>query len=309
MAEYTQAEEYITPDTHIVHTKILFCGHQKCEPRHAYGPAVRTHYLLVYVHAGKGTFKTQNTIYHLQKGCSFFIFPGEVTYYQADADDPWEYSWVAFTGGVGLHETSQILLRASITAQRPVHMAVQYQPLEDLFRELVAFSQNSQHFVDLKILSLFYDIMYRYIVTNNSIDTKKISSPLSSHLDLAIEYIKCYYHRNISVSEIAQYLGIRREYFCMLFKKQFEISPVQFLKNYRLKVSSTLLITSHESIVEIAYRVGYSDYNYYSNSFRKLYGISPSQYRKLYLQHQQLPDPFRTDIDAIGESNKINSAL
>ena len=47
-----------------------------------------------------------------------------------------------------------------------------------------------------------------------------------------------------------------------------------------------------KSIEEIAYEVGYNNYNYYSNSFHRLYGISPTGYRKLAINGQPLPDPF-----------------
>ncbi|MGI5958552.1 MAG: AraC family transcriptional regulator [Massiliimalia sp.] len=293
MVNYDNVTEYYFDNLSIATTQILFCGHQPCVPKHAYGPFVRTYYLMVYIHSGKGTFKTQNTVYHLKKGCTFFIFPGEVTYYQADENDPWEYSWIAFNGGLGGYDMSQFLLRASITAQRPVHMASDSTPFDQLFNQLLTFCQDKKHFVDIKVMSLFLDIMYQYIVTENAMENlHTISTPLSSHLDLAIEYIKFYYHKNISVSEIAAYLGISREYFCNLFKKQFGTSPVKFISSYRLKNAATLLVMSNQSVAEIAYRVGFNDYNYFSNRFHSLYGISPSEYRKKFNNGEEVPDPF-----------------
>ena len=116
MAHQNHAEEYALSysSLDISKTSILFCEHQYCAPKHAYGPGIRTYYLMVYIHNGKGTFKTQNMVYHLQKGCTFCVFPGEVIYYQADKTDPWEYSWIAFNGEIGMYDISQILLKASI---------------------------------------------------------------------------------------------------------------------------------------------------------------------------------------------------
>lgn len=295
MTNYDDAIEYYFDHSSIKSMEILFCGHQQCRPKHTYGPFVRTYYLLVYVHSGKGTFKTQNTVYHLKTGCTFFVFPGEVTYYQADQRDPWEYSWIAFDGGQGGYDDmSQFLLKASISAQRPVHMASDPAPFDRLFAELLELCRSKEHFIDVKVMSLFLDLIYQYIITDNSMDSqRKISAPLSNHLDLAIEYIKFYYHKNISVSEIAQYLGISREYFCNLFKKQFGISPVKFISSYRLKSAATLLVTSNQSVAEVAYGVGFNDYNYFSTQFHRLYGVSPSEYRKLSQRGEELPDPYR----------------
>ena len=126
----------------------------------------------------------------------------------------------------------------------PIHTTENYQNISSQFYHIVELSKNKEDFAGLKTFSVFLDILYHYVKTDNCTDIQAIASPLSSHLDIAIEYIKYYYHKNISVSEIAQHLGIRREYFCSLFKRQFGISLVQFVRSYRLKVSSTLLISS-----------------------------------------------------------------
>ena len=54
--------------------------------------------LLHYVVRGKGIFRRGKREYALQAGEIFVIRPGEVTYYEADMRDPWEYMWVAFDG-------------------------------------------------------------------------------------------------------------------------------------------------------------------------------------------------------------------
>lgn len=292
--------EYIFSNIKIGDTEILFCGNQQCLPNHFYGPNVRSHFLMIYVHSGKGTFRTQNAVYHLERGSTFFIFPREITYYQADTQYPWEYSWIAFNEGdqdKNGGKIKQSLLRASITQNRPIHITKQYHKLDALYHEMFAFCKDREHFIDIKISSLFLDIIYQYIVTTNQVTyISRIYSPISSYLDLAIEYIKCYYHNHISVSDVAAYLGISREYLCNLFKKQFGISPVRFIRDYRLKSAAVLLTTTNYSIANIAEQIGYNDYNYFSNQFTKLYGISPNRYRKNEREHKMIPDPYKDYI-------------
>jgi hypothetical protein len=72
------------------------CGIEVCAPGHAYGPAVRDHFLIHYIRDGQGIFRVGETQYRLIKGDGFLICPGIVTYYQADWDEPWRYSWVGF---------------------------------------------------------------------------------------------------------------------------------------------------------------------------------------------------------------------
>lgn len=63
---------------------------------HSFGPAVREYFLLHYVVRGKGIFRRGKREYTLQAGEIFVIRPGEVTYYEADMRDPWEYMWAGF---------------------------------------------------------------------------------------------------------------------------------------------------------------------------------------------------------------------
>ncbi|EJW95353.1 transcriptional regulator, AraC family, partial [gut metagenome] len=77
---------------------VYFCNMEHCEPGHAFGPAIRPHYLLHVILDGKGIYQKGGKTYHLEKGCAFLIPPMESTFYQADLEDPWTYAWIGFDG-------------------------------------------------------------------------------------------------------------------------------------------------------------------------------------------------------------------
>ena len=66
------------------------CGYSTTAPLHSFGPAVRPHYLIHFILNGKGIFQKGDKTYHLETGQGFFIEPDELTFYQADAKEPWE---------------------------------------------------------------------------------------------------------------------------------------------------------------------------------------------------------------------------
>ena len=84
------------PQSHAV--SVYFCGREKCESGYSYGPMMRTQYILHYVVSGKGIFRTKNTVHHVSQGQAFLITPDQVSYYEADKENPWEYIWVGFDG-------------------------------------------------------------------------------------------------------------------------------------------------------------------------------------------------------------------
>ena len=276
MAEPRLQEVYLQ-DIAIWDSNVLFCGVEQCVPRRDTLPHIRSHFLMVFIVSGKGTFRNHTATYHLGAGATFCVFPGELVFYKEDEEDPWTYYWLAFSGG----EVLRVLLRASISPQRPVHITNDISELEALYEAVVSHSLHMDFGVGLKIHSLVYDILYHYVKSVVSPDAlAAVTTHCSEYIVSAVDYIKSHYQAELSVSEVARAAGISREYLCMLFKRQFSISPVRYIREYRLKTSSMLRLTTRDSIASIAERVGFHDYNYFTNQFTRHFGISPTAYRK-----------------------------
>ena len=77
---------------------LCHCGYSICAPGHSFGPAVRPNYILHYVLDGRGTYRIGTRTYHLEKEQGFLIEPNVMTFYQADAQQPWTYLWIGFQG-------------------------------------------------------------------------------------------------------------------------------------------------------------------------------------------------------------------
>ena len=77
---------------------LCHCGYSICEAGHSFGPAVRPNYILHYVLDGRGTYRIGSRTYHLEREQGFLIEPNVMTFYQADAQQPWTYLWIGFQG-------------------------------------------------------------------------------------------------------------------------------------------------------------------------------------------------------------------
>ena len=80
----------------------IIAGNERCLPSHQFGPAVRSYWLLHFVVSGKGVFRTSRGEYSLGKNDIFVIRPYEITYYEADKSEPWEYMWIGFSSSIPL---------------------------------------------------------------------------------------------------------------------------------------------------------------------------------------------------------------
>ena len=95
------------------------------------------------------------------------------------------------------------------------------------------------------------------------------------------DYIRKNYHRDmLSVREIAEAACLSTAYACTLFKNETGVTINQFISNYRVERAKQLLADPRYKITDIASQLGYSDSNYFGKSFKRLVGLSPSEYRE-----------------------------
>ena len=134
---------------------------------------------------------------------------------------------------------------------------------------------------ELEIQSLLYLFLSKLASNNANIDLKHRSKVAAEgYLEQSIEFINNYYMKPIKINDIASYIGVNRSYLTSIFKQKLNISPQEFLMNFRMEKASHQLMISNQPINEIAKSVGYPDPFAFSKVFRKIYGKSPKQYRE-----------------------------
>ncbi len=97
--------------------------------------------------------------------------------------------------------------------------------------------------------------------------------------------MKDYIHKNysrdyLSVKDISEYVHLSTAYACTLFKSETDQTMNQYLTDYRLEKAKQQLIDPRNKISDISAKVGYTDGNYFTKSFKKRVGLSPSEYRE-----------------------------
>ena len=75
-----------------------FYGYEDCPKNYEFGPSVRDNFVLHFITKGKGVFHINKKEIHLEAGDLFLLPKNKVTYYQADAEDPWSYYWIGISG-------------------------------------------------------------------------------------------------------------------------------------------------------------------------------------------------------------------
>lgn len=256
------------------------CGTQNCEPGHDYGPAVRDHYLIHYIISGSGSFMVRDKTYNLQKGQGFLIVPDVVTYYQADFDDPWTYTWVGFHG----LKAESYLKSAGLTLENPIFTYTRDDYIKKCFNDMLE-TKKMQKSREIRLLGILYLFLSQLMETN---DNRKFTDENENRTDLyikrTVEFIAMNYSSKTNVSDIAHYVGLDRSYLGSIFSRQMGMSLQEYLVSYRMDKACELMSNNSLSIGDISRSVGYDDQLLFSKVFKKYKGISPKIYRKAYLE-------------------------
>ena len=84
-----------------------------------------------------------------------------------------------------------------------------------------------------------------------------------------------------TTARLCEMAGLGETRFRKLFKEQTGKSPGEYLRDMRMTAAGRRLLLSVESVSDIAYSVGYEDVNFFIRVFKKYFGVTPNQYRKI----------------------------
>lgn len=99
-------------------------------------------------------------------------------------------------------------------------------------------------------------------------------------IKLLIIYIHEHFPEPISVDRLAQIAHISKRACFRLFRETLHMTPVEYIRAYRLQKACQLLVESSESVTQIAAACGLGGSSYFGQVFRERYGCTPKEYRK-----------------------------
>jgi AraC-like DNA-binding protein len=257
---------------------VLFAGASQTEAGHKLGPKVYNYYLLHFIEQGKGQFVNDSIVYTLQAGDCFLIPPNQLVSYASDPIEPWRYRWIAFSGA----GAEALIQEAGFTPQITVFTPGADSKISKMLFEVLEAFHNRK--LGANLLSLGY----LYLIMGEAKETLLKDSPIpvgetvvQRIVKQMIHYMASQYAYPISIEQMCHSLGYNRAYLSRIFRKETGTTPVSYLLKLRIEKSRQLLRGKPElSIEQIAASVGMTDPLYFSRQFRKIYGKSPSEYRK-----------------------------
>ena len=97
-------------------------------------------------------------------------------------------------------------------------------------------------------------------------------------------YLQEHLAEEISLSVLAEQFHLNPQYISQLFKSEIGVNFLAYLTNIRMEKAKKLLLSTSLPIAEVAEQSGYGDYRVFTKVFKKSEGVTPSQYRRDFLE-------------------------
>lgn len=241
------------------------------------------YYELTYIEHGSCRFFIEDTMYDLHDG-DFLLIPPQLLHYSRylfgsclrcgiyfrDADLDAEL--LPF-----LAEDADDLLRMRIFQASPASRRQFSFLIGRMAAEEQNFDERSPLMLRIKLNEL--------LLLCTRVCTLLTESPANIHTTdrqvlAAARYINEHFRQQISAADIAAAAGFSPNYLSRKFREAAGIGVHDYLVFIRLRNAAFELISTDDSVTDIALRSGFSDSNYFKDVFKKKYGITPREYRK-----------------------------
>lgn len=122
-----------------------------------------------------------------------------------------------------------------------------------------------------------HDLVLEYVTTLMESDSKHHEQ--QTYADMAIQIMERFYFTDISLQSVAKQINVNPSYLSRIFKQETGMNFVVYLIDIRINKAKSLLENKHLKVYEVAEKVGYHNYSYFSRIFKKVVGVSPEEYR------------------------------
>lgn len=232
-------------------------------------------YQLLYITRGKGCFESSHCARcKVNEGQMFLLFPGEWHTYCPDPSTGWDEYWIGFNG-----INMQNRVEAGFFGKdHPLYSVGLQEMIVSMYRQAIAVARRQDSgFQQLLASIVNYLIGYAYLIDKQaSFGERRFVTQINKAKLILSENISA----DISFEQLAKDLNMGYSSFRKLFKQYTGFSPNQYFLELKMQKIKEMLTNTEWDVMEIAYRMGFSDPNYFCTLFKKKTGMTPMKYRQ-----------------------------
>lgn len=257
---------------------VLEIGHNKV-PGRLHRVMKRNRYILHYVIDGKGTFMGRP----FEQGWGYTVVPNRLETIESDPDCPYESYWIAFRGSLA----PKLLADCGLPADNAVfEFAQTAQCAAVIHRYLYSAPSANEDAEACRLLACLYELAALHLEQQ-----VRLAPTRTKDAEQIARFLERNYHKNLKIKDVADQFFLSQNYMYTLFKRQYGVSPQEYLIALRIEKARQLLEAGDDKLTvkAVAASVGFENPLYFSRSFHQRVGQSPTQFRKAMQKRRQKP--------------------
>lgn len=238
-------------------------------------------YLCFVVLYGSGELIYNKKKYELTAGDVVFI-DCHKPYSHRTEKELWTLQWCHFYGP----ELSAVYNKYLDRGGQPVFHPENISEITELLTDLYTIAGSLDHLRDMRInqeLSRLLTLLMSYSWHPEN----KVISKKRMELSAVREYLDKHFREKIVLEELGSIFYIDKYYLTKIFKEAYGVTITAYVLSVRITMAKSLLRFTDMSVEEVGAASGMNDPNYFARSFKKVEGMTPSEYRRLWKDADQ----------------------
>lgn len=250
-------------------------GQSKALSKHSSSRENLSSYLCLTILSGSGTLRYGEECFDLSAGDCVFL-DCRVPYSHSTSEDLWSLAWVHFNGPV----MGRIYEKYKARGGKVVFRSEE--DYNTLFQEIYRIANSDSYVRDMSINAKLSELLV--LLMKDSWNPENVETVgKRTQLTQVKNYIDENFFMPITLEGLSEHFYINKTYLSEIFKEKYGVGVNEYLIEKRITRSKELLRFTDKTMEEIAEETGVNGAAYFSRLFKKVEGISPNEYRKMWL--------------------------
>ena len=237
-------------------------------------------YLCFMVEDGEGELVYEGKKYELISGDVVFI-DCRKAYSHSTGSNPnaelWSLRWCHFYGP----SMPAIYAKYCERGGQPVIRGADVSQYSTILTDIYTLASSSDYIRDMRINGKLNDLL-TLLMESSWHQGNSTNAPKKMDISSVKSFLDEHYSEKLSLESVASHFFIDKHYLARLFKEQYGVTLVTYLQQVRITHAKRMLRFTDKSIEEIGLECGIGELNYFSRVFKKLEGVSPSEFRRVW---------------------------
>lgn len=196
---------------------------------------------------------------------------------EKDGGKLWSLRWCHFYGP----SMPAIYAKYCERGGLPVIRGADVNQYVNLLTDIYTIASSSDYIRDMRINGRLNDLL-TLLMESSWHQGNTSNAPKKMDISLVKSFLDEHYKEKLSLESVAGHFFIDKHYLARLFKEQYGVTLVTYLQQMRITHAKRMLRFTDKSIEEIGLECGIGELNYFSRVFKKLEGVSPSEFRRVW---------------------------